>query len=358
MKKTIMFAAVAGLVFALTPAARAQTIVFEEHWVDPEAEANPGWGRTRQEYVWPAPTDADWVPGLDVSEYKSAAEGGARWEAYGATPASFNLSNLYEAGDPRNASYPAPDSPTPDGDGWHFAGIHDGAGFGDHYMHTTPGTVNIPAGDRNETKLDLHYASANGDGKGFRISAQAGDNWYVTGEIGFPDGNLSTGGWTNGRVSEWVTESLEIESAEWFDYDFSAKPFTIGAAPYAGLPAGDITAIGFTLLANGNGDKWAFDNILITVPGGVPGDVDGDGDVDINDMGYFEAQFGQSGLPLPPGANSADLDADGDVDLHDLVFIRDNFGAGPAAPAAATPEPATMTVLALGGMLVLRRRRS
>ena len=88
------------------------------------------------------------------------------------------------------------------------------------------------------------------------------------------------------------------------------------------------------------------------------GDVDGDGDVDLADVGYFEAQFGASGLPLPPGENSADLDADGDVDLDDLVFIRDGFGyVTPAAPSAATPEPATMTVLAIGGMLVLRRRR-
>ena len=92
----------------------------------------------------------------------------------------------------------------------------------------------------------------------------------------------------------------------------------------------------------------------------VPGDVDGDGNVDLTDMGLFEAQFGQSGLPLPPGANSPDLDKDGDVDLDDLVFIRDNFGyVSPPSPSAsaATPEPATMTVLALGGLMVLRRRR-
>ena len=89
----------------------------------------------------------------------------------------------------------------------------------------------------------------------------------------------------------------------------------------------------------------------------VPGDVDGDGDVDLADVGYFEAQFGASGLPLPPGANSADLDEDGDVDLDDLVFIRDNFGYVSAAPPAATPEPATMTVLAIGGLMALGRRR-
>ena len=89
----------------------------------------------------------------------------------------------------------------------------------------------------------------------------------------------------------------------------------------------------------------------------VPGDVDGDDDVDLQDLGYFEAQFGMSGLPVPPiGPNSADLDEDGDVDLDDLKIMRDYWGAAPAAPAA-TPEPATVTLLALGGLMVLRRRR-
>ena len=89
----------------------------------------------------------------------------------------------------------------------------------------------------------------------------------------------------------------------------------------------------------------------------VPGDVDGDGDVNLADMGLFETQFGASALPLPPGENSADLDEDGDVDLDDLVFIRDNFGyVTPVAPAP-TPEPATMSLLALGGLTVLRKRR-
>ena len=54
-----------------------------------------------------------------------------------------------------------------------------------------------------------------------------------------------------------------------------------------------------------------------------------------------------------------DINEDGLVDLHDLVFIRDTLGYTSAAPSpsTATPEPATMTVLAIGGMLVLRRRR-
>ena len=92
----------------------------------------------------------------------------------------------------------------------------------------------------------------------------------------------------------------------------------------------------------------------------VPGDVDDDGDVDLQDLGYFEAQFGMSGLPVPPvGPNSADIDEDGDVDLDDLKIMRDYWGwVSPEAPAAATPEPASAILLVMGLGAVIRRRRS
>jgi hypothetical protein len=94
---------------------------------------------------------------------------------------------------------------------------------------------------------------------------------------------------------------------------------------------------------------------LVTGVGAVPGDTNGDGIVNDADLANLEAQFGGA-----PGAESADFDGDGDVDAHDFATMRGNwgFGTGPAPQSgAATPEPATMTVLALGGLLILRRRR-
>lgn len=54
-------------------------------------------------------------------------------------------------------------------------------------------------------------------------------------------------------------------------------------------------------------------------PGGCPGDVDGDGDVDLQDLATLLANFGGAG-PL------GDLDGDGDVDLQDLATLLANFG--------------------------------
>jgi hypothetical protein len=87
----------------------------------------------------------------------------------------------------------------------------------------------------------------------------------------------------------------------------------------------------------------------------VPGDANGDNAVNDEDLTLFQAQFGQSGA-----SSSADFDLDGDVDLDDFAILRRNFGRLPAAPPADAseplPEPATITVLAIGGLLALSRR--
>jgi len=87
-----------------------------------------------------------------------------------------------------------------------------------------------------------------------------------------------------------------------------------------------------------------------------PGDTNGDDIVDSLDYDNLIAQFG--GVP---GVESADFNGDGFVDLEDFAILRGNFGFGVSSPdaefGATTPEPATLMVLALGGLAVLRKRR-
>ncbi len=77
----------------------------------------------------------------------------------------------------------------------------------------------------------------------------------------------------------------------------------------------------------------------------TPGDCDLDGDVDLDDFACLKQNF-QSGMTW----TEADFDLDGDVDLDDFATLKRNFGA------AAVPEPATLALLSLGGVAVLRRR--
>ncbi|MBT3201976.1 MAG: PEP-CTERM sorting domain-containing protein, partial [Phycisphaerales bacterium] len=105
--------------------------------------------------------------------------------------------------------------------------------------------------------------------------------------------------------------------------------------------------------------------ILLDVTGTGTGSVDGDANdnqiVNDEDMAILLAQFGSS-YDMARAGDNADFNGDGYVDMADFVILRANWGAGTTPPGAselpnATPEPATMTMLAIGGLVALRRRR-
>ncbi len=60
--------------------------------------------------------------------------------------------------------------------------------------------------------------------------------------------------------------------------------------------------------------------------GGLPGDVDGDGDVDLSDLSLVLAAYGS--CEGDPAYNPyADIDEDGCVDLLDLAILLANYGS-------------------------------
>jgi hypothetical protein len=103
-------------------------------------------------------------------------------------------------------------------------------------------------------------------------------------------------------------------------------------------------------------EEWVVLKNLVT--GIHPGDATGDGVVNYADAIAFNAQLGQRGAEL-----SCDWFADGKIDLLDFQILKDNMGFGtggggaPESSGSETPEPATVSLLAIGGLLVLRRRR-
>jgi hypothetical protein len=101
---------------------------------------------------------------------------------------------------------------------------------------------------------------------------------------------------------------------------------------------------------------WDIDTSF-TYNSAVIGDLDDDGDIDDADLGTAFANY--TG-PLPAGvgtktADDGDTDNDGDVDDADLGTLFAGY-TGPIGNSSV-PEPASAALLAMGALLVARRRQ-
>jgi hypothetical protein len=97
-----------------------------------------------------------------------------------------------------------------------------------------------------------------------------------------------------------------------------------------------------------------FDDITLTstVTTHNPGDTNNDGVVDLTDLNNVLNNFGST------GTNPGDDNSDNVVDLTDLNNVLNNFGTTYAAAALnVVPEPASLSLLALGATTLLARRR-
>jgi hypothetical protein len=130
------------------------------------------------------------------------------------------------------------------------------------------------------------------------ISDDDGGSWTELEVVG-PGGGEVNGGWF---VKEWAVEDLPVSMTDTFRIRFTASDLNDPSVVEAGVDAVSITRM------------YCEDTTM-------PGDADGDGDVDTDDILALISQWGSC-----PAGCAADFDGDGDVDTDDMLTLLANFG--------------------------------
>ena len=100
------------------------------------------------------------------------------------------------------------------------------------------------------------------------------------------------------------------------------------------------------------GDIATYQTFLYIPVSTLAGDTDEDQDVDLTD--YDNLAYGWGSTGLMTGWEIGEFTADGVVDLDDYDVLAFNWGG---TYPGAIPEPVTLTLLSLGGVALLRRRK-
>ncbi len=231
--------------------------------------------------------------------------------AYGANFFGTTLANgTYDAGDSAADIAGSADGPSMGGKPTGSDGIVDALDI--DYVYANFGDFSI---------LDQAvYMDLSADMNGDLVVGQSDVDWVVETvlETAYGDANL-----------DGVVDTL--------DSDIVSTNFGLAGLGWAG---GDF---------NGDGVTDALDQAFIS----IPGDLNGDGFVGLDDLDIILTAWNQTVTAGDP----SDPSGDGFVGLDDLDIVLNNWNNGtPAAAASNTPEPASLALLGLGGVAIIKRR--
>jgi len=209
--------------------------------------------------------------------------------------------------------------------------------------NTYTGNTTVDAGT-----LDLASTSS----MKFVIGATSDVNNRITGAgavslAGIFDFDLSSAGTTLNDSWQIVNvDTLTEAFRDTFSVTSTFGPFTP-----------DVGGDKWTRLILSTSSAWEFTEstgTLKVVVGIRPGDTNADGVVDAADFITLKKNFGTS---TGAGVAAGDFNATGTVNWADLNILTNNMGTGGGGAPATTPEPATLGLLAIGALAIIRRRR-
>ena len=162
------------------------------------------------------------------------------------------------------------------------------------------------------------------------------------------------------RGGAWYTLQATIKSESvLYEVDFDYDGIFDYEIEHVDMPS---TADGFNAIRFGApsgipsaGGGLTFDNILLEIIAAdvaLEGDLNGDGFVGLDDLDLILGSWNQS---VTPGSEP-DPSGDGYVGLEDLDTVLNNWNAGTPPTASVVPEPATLALIGLGGLAMIRRR--
>ena len=167
--------------------------------------------------------------------------------------------------------------------------------------------------------------------------------------LGLSDGSVT--------LSRTIDEDPQFVDALLDDYRLLASSPAIDAGKYTSVLddfLGVLRPFDFPGVDN-NGAEADFDIGAYEATSEITpflGDANGDGVVSVADYSAIQGFFGQVGDPGMPG----DANCDGVVSAGDYSSVQANFG-DVAPTMTPIPEPATLGLLVIGGLGLLRRRR-
>lgn len=126
----------------------------------------------------------------------------------------------------------------------------------------------------------------------------------------------------NTRTRVMLVVSLTITSAAYAQIDCPLLSAGGAAHPDGALFALGQLAIGPVASATQELQQGAIP-CWLPLAEGCPGDLDGDGVIDLDDLATIFSNYGTASGATP---EDGDIDGDGDVDLLDLAYVISEFG--------------------------------